>query len=148
MFSDKDFESMTPVTGGSEESRITTYWPGKAADRKEGMFAAGTYVGSVTFGEGTDDESTRYKLRSQDGKEIYGVQDSAVIVRAFADIPVGSFVAIRFNGKKAGKNGRQYNDFEVRVTDKPPTQSVEVAPGVSGEPITLAGDEFDDLPLK
>ena len=139
MFSDKDFESMTPVTGGSEESRITTYWPGKAADRKEGMFAAGTYVGSVTFGEGTDDESTRYKLKSQDGKEIY---------RAFADIPVGSFVAIRFNGKKTGKNGRQYNDFEVRVTDKPPTQSVEVAPGVSGEPITLAGDEFDDLPLK
>lgn len=139
-----DFDKMKPVQGSTDTSRITKYWPGKAADRTEGMTAMGEFVGEITFDKGTPDETTLYKLKAVDG-EIYGVQANTVIKNAFEKIEVGKFVGIRFNGKKtSAKSGRQYNDFEVRVTESTPSAGT---PTVQSEGIKLSQEELDDVPF-
>jgi hypothetical protein len=113
----EEFEKMQPLSSSNTGERITRYWPGKASEREEGDIVSGEYIGNVTFGSG-DDQATLYKLRDNgqnaSDTEIIGVRESAVIKTAFDTIVPGMRVAIRYNGKRTGKNGRQYNDFEVR----------------------------------
>lgn len=123
-----EFEKGAPVNVSNGE-RITRYWPAKAEERKEGDTVVGKYVGSVTFKAGTPDEATLYKL--VEGDEVIGVNASAVIRDAFETMPVNTRVGVRYNGKKMGKNGRQYNSFEVRIladtaTTKSPEPSQEI----------------------
>ena len=140
-----NFDKMKPVQGSSDTSRITKYWPGKAADRTEGMTAMGEYLGEITFDKGTPDEATLYKLKGADG-EVYGISANTVIKNAFDSIEVGSFVGIRFNGKKtSAKSGRQYNDFEVRVGEKPADTATSTPPEEA--PIKLTQEELDDVPF-
>lgn len=137
-----DFDNLTPVAEQNTE-RITDYWPGKAADRKEGMTVVGEYVGSITFDEGTEDETTLYKLKK--GDQIFGVQGYSPITRAFQDISVGTQVGIRFNGKKKSqKSSYFYNDFEVRISEEAAkTNQVKAVTG--GE--ELPKDQLEDLPF-
>jgi hypothetical protein len=56
-------------------------------------------------------ESNQYVLETKDGEvAIWG---SAVIDSKFEQIPVGSEVRIKFEGKKSGKSGNSYNDYTI-----------------------------------
>lgn len=137
-----NFDDMKPVATATEE-RITDYWPGRADDRTKGMTVTGEYIGPITFDEGTDDESTLFKLRN--GDKIFGVQGTAVIKRAFESISKGDSVGIRFNGKKKSeKSGRFYNDFEIRSTPKD-AEVAKAEEALGGE--VLSKDEFNDIPF-
>lgn len=122
------FDGMKQVTNenGGSSDRITTYWPPRRDERKEGDIVAGRYIGAVTFSKGQADETTYYKLRNED--EIYGVRESAVIKRAFSSIDEGTVVAVRYNGVQRGKNGRNYNDFDVRIIDDAKTPEPKEEP--------------------
>ena len=112
-----EFEKGTPVTTAGDGERISQSWPAKAAERKEGDTVVGVYVGDITFGKGTEDEATYYKLLENGA--VIGVRASAIIRDAFETMPKGTRVGVRYNGKKSGKNGRQYNSFEVRILAEP-----------------------------
>ena len=78
-----------------------------------------------------------YKLEN-DG-EVIGVASSASIDRQMENIPVGTIVGIRYNGKKQAKSGVFFNDFDVRVD----RTSLEVAETIeSGEQITIDGEDW------
>lgn len=135
------FDNMTSIANSEGVSdRITKYWPPKVAERKEGEIIGGKYIGSVTFGEGND-QTTYYKLKN--GNEVYGVRESAVIARAFAGINQGEVVAVRYNGTKRNKAGREYNDFDVRIApaaNEAPQAAVPVEE--KAEPIDLSSIPF------
>ena len=132
-----DFDQMTPIQQQGEFKRITRYWPGKASERKEGDTVVGKYLEKFTFNKDTAKESVVYKLEN-DG-EVIGVASSASIDRQMENIPVGTIVGIRYNGKKQAKSGVFFNDFDVRVD----RTSLEVAETIeSGEQITLDGEDW------
>lgn len=95
---------------------MDSYWPGKAADRTEGMSVTGTLMEKrqTTRPDGTDDHL--WVLKDEEGKSI-GVNSAAGLDRAMDTITNGSLVRITFLGKKMGKNGRQFNDFQVDVAE-------------------------------
>lgn len=95
---------------------MDSYWPGKAADRTEGMFVVGTFKQkrNTTRPDGSEDHL--WVLQGEDGKSI-GVNSAAGLDRAMETITEGSLVRITFLGKKMGKNGRQFNDFQVDVAE-------------------------------
>lgn len=101
------------VTGGSN---ITSYWPKKAAERKEGDSVTGIYRNKMTRKNPDGSDSVLYVLESKDGK--IGVNSSATIARAMEQIPEGTTVKIVYNGKaRSQKTGREYNDFKVYMDD-------------------------------
>nr|DAN97545.1 MAG TPA: hypothetical protein [Caudoviricetes sp.] len=134
-----NFDDMKPVTAGSND-RIDFYWPGPSDQRKEGMTITGEYLEKFTFNEGKPTESTVYKIRTKDGR-IAGVDDMATIKRGFENIEKGTYVGIRFNGKKRNpKTGREYNDAEVRfVPQEMLTEKAKEVIG-GGEEIELGLD--------
>ena len=99
-------------TGGS----MDRYWPGKAADRTEGMSVTGTYVRKhdTRRPDGSDDHV--WVLKDEEGKMV-GVNSAAGLNRAMETITEGSLIRITFLGKKMGNNGRQFNDFQVDVAE-------------------------------
>lgn len=99
-------------TGGALDS----YWPGKAADRTEGMFVTGTYLRKKDQRRPDGTEDHVWVLKGEDGKTI-GVNSAAGLDRAMETITEGSLVRITFLGKKMSKSGRQFNDFQVDVAE-------------------------------
>lgn len=101
------------VTGGSN---INSYWPKKAAERKEGDSVTGVYSSKMTRKNPDGSDSVLYVLQTSDGK--VGVNSSAMIARAMEQIPEGTTVKIVYNGKaRSQKTGREYNDFKVYMDD-------------------------------
>jgi hypothetical protein len=139
-----DFDKMQPVTTGASEESVTKWWPTK--DTKEGEIVTGVYIGKfTTAGNGRFGESTTYKLKGD--KEVYGVKALTVINTAFQNMPQGTTVGIRYNGKKDGKNGTQYKDFEVRVAQAAVSDNVKavqaVVPGAEPVQLDLTEIPFD-----
>lgn len=137
-----NFDDLKPVN--STENRIDFYWPGPSANRTEGMTISGEYLESITFRQGEPEESTVYKVRTKDGR-VAGIDGMASIKRAFQTIDPGTFVGVRFNGKKKNpKTGRMYNDVEVRYM--PPEMANDKAKEA------LGGDQVDlntlDMPFE
>ena len=95
--------------------KMDAYWPGKAADRTEGMSVEGTYVEKVPVRRPDGEESHLWVL--EDGEKRIGVNSAAGLDRAMETISPKSLVRITFLGKKMGKNGRQFNDFQVDVAE-------------------------------
>lgn len=100
-------------TSGSLDS----YWPGKAADRTEGMFITGTFQRKKEQRRPDGSEDHVWVLKGDDGKTV-GVNSAAGLDRAMETITEGSLVRITFLGKKTNaKSGRQFNDFQVDVAE-------------------------------
>lgn len=101
------------VTGGSN---ITSYWPKKAAERKEGDSITGIYRNKMTRKNPDGSDSVLYVLETKEGK--VGVNSSATIARAMEQIPQDTTVKIVYNGKaRSQKTGREYNNFVVYMDD-------------------------------
>ena len=101
------------VTGGSN---ITSYWPKKASERKEGDNIVGIYRNKMTRKNPDGSDSVLYVLETKEGK--VGVNSSATIARAMEQIPEDTTVKIVYNGKaRSQKTGREYNDFKVYMDD-------------------------------
>lgn len=102
------------VTGGGN---ISTYWPAKASERKEGDNVVGVFRDKMSRKNPDGSDSVLYVLEGADGNKI-GVNSSATIARAFEQIPRGSTVKIVYEGKaRSQKTGREYNNFKVYVDD-------------------------------
>ena len=116
-------------TGGG---KMDQYWPGKAADRKEGMFVEGTYEKKQPTRRPDGTEDHLYVLRTEDGKSV-GVNSAAGLDRAMEQVQTGSLIRITFLGKQMGSNGRQFNNFQVDVAETAEdssneTETLEQAP--------------------
>lgn len=102
------------VTGGGS---ISTYWPAKASERKEGDSVIGVYRDKMSRKNPDGSDSVLYVLEGADGNKV-GVNSSTTIARAFEQIPQGSTVKIVYEGKaRSQKTGREYNNFKVYVDD-------------------------------
>ena len=82
-------------TGGTVDS----YWPGRAADRTEGMFVTGVFQNQQSVNRPDGSEDSLWVLKSEDGKTI-GVNGAAGLNRAMETISEGSLIRITFNVKK------------------------------------------------
>lgn len=101
------------VTGGSN---IKSYWPKKAAERKVGDTITGVYEEKMSRRDPNGIEQTLYLLKTSEG--LVGVNNSATIDRAMAQIPRGSTVKIVYDGKaRSNKTGREYNNYKIYVDD-------------------------------
>lgn len=100
------------VTTGA--SGMAKYWPGKSADRTEGMEVVGVYkeTREVTRPDGTKD--TLHVLESKEG--LIGVNGHFSIDDALAQVAPGRTVRITFLGKSLNpKTHRNVNKFRVDV---------------------------------
>ena len=101
------------TSGGS----ISSYWPKKAAERKEGDNITGVYRDKMSRKNPDGSDSVIYVLEQTDGSKV-GVNSSATIANAMAQIPTGSLVKIVYEGKAMSqKSGRSYNNFKVYVDE-------------------------------
>lgn len=106
------------VTGGS---KISSYWPAKASERKVGDEVVGVYKTKMERTNPDGSKDTLYVLENRNGK--VGVNSSATIARAMEQVPEGSTVKIVFQGKqRSQKSGREYNNFQVFIDEETGTQ--------------------------
>ena len=110
------------VTGGSN---IKSYWPKKAAERKEGDSVEGIYRKRMERKNPDGTDSVLYLLENKDG-ELIGVNSSATITRAMEQIPYDTMVRIEYHGQaRSQKTGRTYNDFRVFMDDASQSEAEE-----------------------
>lgn len=111
---------------------IASYFPRKAAERKEGDQVIGVYVGKrdMKRPDGTDDFV--YLVEQEDGS-IVGVNSLAGVVNQMEQVPTGKKVRITYEGKKQSSNTmRSFNSFLVEVAaDDEDNKTKEV----QGEPV-------------
>lgn len=130
----------TVETSGAMDS----YWPGKAADRTEGMFTTGTYLRKKEQRRPDGTEDHVWVLKGEDGKTI-GVNSAAGLDRAMETITEGSMVRITFLGKKTNpKSGRQFNDFQVDVAETAEAKKKDETVDAQEE---ITNDNLDTIPF-
>lgn len=85
-------------------------------DLTVGATLEGKYISSESF-EGKYGETIKYIIKAQDGTD-YGVFGSASINRQFANIPVGAYVWITYQGEEPTKSGRTVKVYNIEFDDE------------------------------
>lgn len=90
----------------------------KKDERKPGDKLTGYFVRTEKFVSQAYGEGEKYIIADPAGNEKFGLMAQAVIKRAFANIPVGSYVEITYKGTVQGKNGQTIRDYDVLYDDE------------------------------
>lgn len=99
-----DFQSLT---------KQVNFWNNKPEELKVGDSITGKVV---LIQDARNAKSSRTATLELEDKSTIGVWLSTVIDGAFrTGVREGDTVRITYNGKKAGQNGPEYNDYEVEV---------------------------------
>lgn len=75
----------------------------------------GRYTGKEEF-DGNFGPTVKYIIE-RDGTK-FGVYGSASLNRQFAQVPTGSYVWVKYEGKVVSKNGREVKSFTVDYDDE------------------------------
>lgn len=106
------------VSGGGD--RMDYYWPGKVADRKEGMNVIGRYKETRNVPNQSGGTQKLHVVKDQEGK-LVGVNGSYVLDESFETIPVDSVVRVTYLGQEYNaKSQHKLNRFQVDVADGSP----------------------------
>lgn len=82
-----------------------------AWDKENDDPVEGVYLG-VQDNVGPND-SKMYTVRTKDGDvKVWG---STVLDNKLANLPIGSYLKIEYDGKKKGKRGTSYHDYKVYI---------------------------------
>lgn len=92
---------------------ITKTWN---KDLEVGASIEGRYL-KKEYVSGEYGETEKYVIETADGEKV-GIYSSASLKQQFDNVPVESYVWVKYLGEQTGKNGRKFKAYEVEYDDE------------------------------